>query len=197
MRLMANLSSIPESTTPRPLVDIAKSGPGQGLIDGGGVTKGFWDTMPEQGRLGYWAVRALVELGIFTDEQIMKMEAAHTKIIVPGWISFFDIQTTNFNRIYWSPRVIDRWEAAAFMEQDWPIPADPLALLAHELQHAYDVWAEPRRIRPGEIKLWALENWAISTQNNTMQAMHDWNPDWYDYIWQGYEWKRPFYNAYP
>lgn len=171
-------------------VDPGKSGPGQKLVDGRGTMIGYCGTRPHDGTLAYWSVRALVHLGIFTDDQIEELEAAHTRIVAYGKLDIRAFKYGRYNRIHWSWDAQKRWETAEEEKHDWPIAASPIALLAHELQHAYNAQVKPFRCRPGAERL-VGEIYAIDAQNRTMRALYNYMPAHYEDAWQGLDWIRP------
>jgi len=72
---------------------------------------------------------------------------------------------------------------------EWVWAASPIALLAHELEHARLTKVDPPNIPPGWMRRYQ-EASAIAVQNATMSAIHSWNPDYYDQLWAGIDWIR-------
>jgi len=169
-----------EHTYGQLLVDPEKSGPGWKLVTT------FYGSSEYGTRLGYWSIRALKEIGLFSDENIRQLEEKYVTINVKGEI---DVRKLGWygveNRIDWSMKITGRSQYAKEIGHDWPEAMSPLAALAHELTHAFAY-----RVR-GITNEIVQEAHAITAQNLTMALIRSWNPGFYDDAWSGLDWWRP------
>ncbi|HQA91328.1 MAG TPA: RHS repeat-associated core domain-containing protein [Sedimentisphaerales bacterium] len=154
--------------------------------------QGSWDAGINAGaRLTYWTVTALLDLGIFTTNDVATLVENDVRIMNWSGLAYtgmhYNHQRTDqgFRYIWWSS--YPRLPQDPDLVETWMYWASPLATLAHELRHALDIATgalpppTPEGVADPYFDL--REGRAIWSQNQTQRAIRELNPKWYDFLW--------------
>jgi len=153
-------------------------------------------------RLAFWSIQALIHLGIYTEDEIRRLEddwgvtIAYRDVVYvrPEKYPFLTYGAKN-KQIDWSWDIAGRPRYSEADESEmWMITLHPIAALAHELMHALDDMLGNTNGPTGLGTRgydW-LDSRAITMQNRTQAAMMEWNIEWYTSWRLSYDaWMRP------
>ncbi len=140
-------------------------------------------------RTVYWAIKALIELKIFTPAAI-DLLAKDTR--VQGGTVRYDNMGLQYQHgadikhfLVWSMNIGMPRDTEKI--QSWMIHGSPLAALAHELAHALDfaagIFPPPPPAGQPDPDFDAREARAVAAQNATHAALYQASPWWYSWYW--------------